>query len=33
VRDIVGESEWTWHLGRNYVRLPPGQAHVLVVRR
>jgi starch synthase (maltosyl-transferring) len=33
VHDVVGESEWTWHLGRNYVRLPPGQAHVLVVRR
>jgi starch synthase (maltosyl-transferring) len=33
VRDVVGEGEWTWHLGRNYVRLQPGQSHVLVVRR
>ena len=33
VRDVVRESEWTWHLGRNYVRLEPGQSHVLVVRR
>jgi starch synthase (maltosyl-transferring) len=33
VSDVVGESEWTWHLGRNYVRLQPGQSHVLVVRR
>jgi starch synthase (maltosyl-transferring) len=33
VRDIVGETEFTWHLGRNYVRLQPGQSHVLVVRR
>jgi starch synthase (maltosyl-transferring) len=33
VRDIVSEDEWTWHLGRNYVRLAPGQSHVLVVKR
>jgi len=33
VRDVVGETEFTWHLGRNYVRLQPGQSHVLVVRR
>jgi starch synthase (maltosyl-transferring) len=33
VRDVVGETEFTWHLGRNYVRLQPGQGHVLVVRR
>ena len=33
VRDVVTEDEWTWHLGRNYVRLQPGQSHVLVVRR
>jgi starch synthase (maltosyl-transferring) len=33
VHDVVGESDWTWHLGRNYVRLQPGQSHVLVVRR
>ncbi|HEY3540985.1 MAG TPA: alpha-1,4-glucan--maltose-1-phosphate maltosyltransferase [Gaiellaceae bacterium] len=33
VHDVVSESEWTWHLGRNYVRLEPGQSHVLVVGR
>jgi starch synthase (maltosyl-transferring) len=33
VRDVVSESEFTWHLGRNYVRLEPGQSHVLVVHR
>jgi starch synthase (maltosyl-transferring) len=32
VRDVVTGAEWTWHLGRNYVRLGPGQSHVLVVR-
>ena len=29
VQDLLTDSEWTWHLGRNYVRLEPGQAHVL----
>jgi starch synthase (maltosyl-transferring) len=33
VRDTITEGEWTWHLGRNYVRLEPGQSHVLVVGR
>ena len=33
VQDVVTDAEWTWHLGRNYVRLEPGQSHVLVVRR
>ena len=34
VRDLLAaDSEWTWHLGRNYVRLAPGQSHVLAVRR
>jgi starch synthase (maltosyl-transferring) len=33
VLDVVTGAEWTWHLGRNYVRLEPGQSHVLVVRR
>jgi starch synthase (maltosyl-transferring) len=33
VRDVVTDAGWTWHLGRNYVRLEPGQSHVLVVRR
>ncbi|MES1246198.1 MAG: alpha-1,4-glucan--maltose-1-phosphate maltosyltransferase, partial [Actinomycetota bacterium] len=33
VHDAVGDGEFTWHLGRNYVRLAPGQSHVLVVQR
>jgi starch synthase (maltosyl-transferring) len=33
VHDVVTENEWTWHLGRNYVRLDPGQSHLLVVHR
>ena len=24
-----GDADWTWHIGRNYVRLAPGQSHVL----
>jgi starch synthase (maltosyl-transferring) len=31
VRDLLGVDEWNWHIGRNYVRLAPGQAHVLRV--
>ena len=31
VRDLLTEDEWSWHLGRNYVRLPPGKSHVLRV--
>jgi starch synthase (maltosyl-transferring) len=31
VRDLVAADEWTWHIGRNYVRLGPGQSHVLRV--
>ena len=31
VRDLLGGDEWTWHIGRNYVRLAPGNAHVLRV--
>jgi starch synthase (maltosyl-transferring) len=27
---LAGETAgWTWHIGRNYVRLDPGQSHVL----
>jgi starch synthase (maltosyl-transferring) len=27
---LAGETaDWTWHIGRNYVRLDPGQSHVL----
>lgn len=35
VHDLLGGDEvgddpdWTWHIGRNYVRLAPGQSHVL----
>jgi starch synthase (maltosyl-transferring) len=33
VRDLLTDAEFTWHVGRNYVRLPPGGSHVLAVRR
>jgi starch synthase (maltosyl-transferring) len=29
VRDLLSEETWTWRIGRNYVRLGPGQSHVL----
>ena len=29
VRDLLAGGDWTWHIGRNYVRLEPGQAHLL----
>jgi len=31
VRDLLGDAEWTWNIGRNYVRLEPGRSHVLRV--
>ncbi|HXR11952.1 MAG TPA: alpha-1,4-glucan--maltose-1-phosphate maltosyltransferase [Gaiellaceae bacterium] len=31
VRDLLAGEEWTWHIGRNYVELPPGKSHVLRV--
>jgi starch synthase (maltosyl-transferring) len=31
VRDLLGGEEWNWHIGRNYVRLEPGRAHLLRV--
>jgi starch synthase (maltosyl-transferring) len=33
VRDLLDDTPYTWHVGRNYVRLEPGdrQAHVLKV--
>jgi starch synthase (maltosyl-transferring) len=31
VRDLLSGDDWTWHLGRNYVRLEPGRAHLLRV--
>ncbi len=34
VRDLLqDEAAWTWTIGRNYVRLEPGQSHVLRVER
>jgi starch synthase (maltosyl-transferring) len=29
VRDLLSEETWTWRIGRNYVRLGPGQSHLL----
>ena len=29
VRDLLTDAEFTWRIGRNYVKLPPGGAHVL----
>jgi starch synthase (maltosyl-transferring) len=31
VRDELTGAEWGWSLGRNYVRLDPGQAHVFAL--
>ncbi len=28
-RDLLADETFTWHVGRNYVRLEPGQSHVL----
>jgi starch synthase (maltosyl-transferring) len=28
---LVRDAEWTWHIGRNYVRLGPGGSHLLRV--
>jgi starch synthase (maltosyl-transferring) len=33
VRDLLAGTEWTWHIGRNFVELPPGKSHVLKVVR
>jgi starch synthase (maltosyl-transferring) len=33
VRELVSDQQWTWNIGRNYVRLGPGQAHVLRLLR
>src|SRR3954468_20310226 len=30
-RDLLAEEDYAWRIGRNYVRLPPGGAHVLHV--
>jgi starch synthase (maltosyl-transferring) len=29
VRDLLVDEMYTWHVGRNYVRLDPGKSHVL----
>jgi len=29
VRDVLSDETWTWRIGRNYVKLAPGQSHVL----
>jgi starch synthase (maltosyl-transferring) len=29
VRDLLSGETWTWRIGRNYVRLAPGQSHLL----
>jgi starch synthase (maltosyl-transferring) len=31
VRDLLTDSQFTWRIGRNYVRLGPGQSHVLTI--
>jgi starch synthase (maltosyl-transferring) len=33
VRDLLADENHAWRIGRNYVRLEPGQSHVLHVRR
>jgi starch synthase (maltosyl-transferring) len=29
VRDLLADETFTWHIGRNYVKLGPGKSHVL----
>ena len=31
VRDLLSGDVYTWTIGRNYVRLAPGQSHVFRV--
>ena len=33
VRDLLRDDVFTWHIGRNYVRLGPEQSHVLAAER
>jgi starch synthase (maltosyl-transferring) len=33
VRELLTDDVFTWHIGRNYVRLGPGQSHVLAAER
>ncbi len=29
VRDLLSDEKWTWRIGRNYIKLAPGQSHLL----
>ena len=29
VRELLIEQDWSWHIGRNFVRLAPGQSHLI----
>jgi starch synthase (maltosyl-transferring) len=29
VQDLLSTEKWTWRIGRNYVKLGPGQSHLL----
>jgi starch synthase (maltosyl-transferring) len=29
VRELLIEQDWSWHIGRNFVRLEPGQSHLI----
>ncbi len=29
VRDLLTDETWTWRIGRNYIKLGPGESHVL----
>ena len=31
VAELLTDDRWTWHIGRNYVKLGPGKSHVLRV--
>ena len=33
VRDLLADEDFSWRIGRNYVRLGPGQSHLLHVQR
>jgi hypothetical protein len=30
-RDLLSDQPFTWRAGRNYVKLPPGKAHIVKV--
>jgi hypothetical protein len=32
-QDLLTAESFTWRAGRNYVRLAPGKAHILKVRK